>query len=450
MRAKTKGLIGILVAAPVAIPISGLLAQEGPRASLTVGERLRYVNEEGFNTPQNEGFSLVTTLDYSYIAETSSDILSFDLGTAIPLYADDNDNFNSTFTFEDPNARLGYTRQNRASLLNLNASYRRSDVGLSNFFDETIDEDVVTGGGKREVIGLGARLSLGREAPVAGEVGYLYLESNFIDADPSNEDSVTQRIDGRIAARLNPVVTVFTFASWAQEDRDRAFNQTRTTTSVAVGGDFAISPVTDVTAQLSYDRDEDDLVSNEGLGFQFGLGRALPNGTLRFDALGAETIDGFRQEVSVGRSYDLKAGGFGFTLGAVKDEGTSVEPLVNLFWNRDINDTSRLDVALSQNPDFDDFDRSVIRTRLSVGYQYDINSISSLSANFQVANDNRFGIDADDTRSAIASLSYTRAVGQDWDLVSGISYETEQRDNSNDLSTSTVFVGLEKRFDFRP
>lgn len=450
MQAKTKGLIGILIAAPLSVPFTGLLAQEGRQASLTVGERLRYVNEEGFINPQNEGFSLVTTLDYTYRSETPSDTLTFDLGTAIPLYAEDNNNFNSTFVFEDPYARIGYIRENRASALAFNASVRRTDVGLSNFFDETIDEDVVVGGGKRELYAAGVRLTFGRETPVQTQLGYSYLDSKFIDAAPQNVDTTTQTIDGRVDFRLSSVATVFAFAAWREEDRDRALNPTRTTTSYGLGTNYILSSVTDATFQLSYDTDEDGLTRNEGLGFRFGIGRARPNGTLRLDVSGVETIDGFRQEASVGRSYDLKAGGFGFTLGAVKDEGTSVEPLLNLFWNRDINETSRIDVALGQEPDFDNLDRSVIRTRLSIAYRYDINSISSLSANFQVANDNRFGTDANDTRSAIASLSYTRDVGQDWDLVSGISYETEQRNIGNDLTTSTVFVGLERRFDFRP
>jgi hypothetical protein len=450
MQVYKKGLIGIVIAAPLAVPITGLLAQEGKQASFTIGERLRYVNEEGFSTPQNEGFSLVTTLAYAYQVQNANQTFTFDTGTSVPLYAQDNNNFNSTFVLEDPFARVGYILENRTSALAFNASYRRSDVGLSNFFDETIDEDVVTGGGKRDIYATGVRLTFGRETPVSTQLGYAYLRSEFTDADPSLDDSTTQIIDGRVDFRLSPVASVFVFADWREEDRDRLINPTRTTTSYGIGTTYALSSVTDVTARLSYDTDEDDLTSNEGLGFGFGLARAVSDGTWRLDASGTETIDGFRQQISGGRSYDLKTGGFGYTIGAVKDEGTSIEPLVNLFWNQEISDTSRFNVILGQNPSFDDDDNSVIRTRLAIGYQYDINSISSLSADFRVANDNRFGSDATDSRSAIASLSYNRAVGGNWDLVSGISYETEQRDNRQDLNTSTIFVGIERTFDFRP
>lgn len=451
MRAKKAALGGLLGIAPLLTPIGSTMAQEGLNASLTIGERLRNVSEEGFTTPQNEGTSAVTTLGFSLLSETVSQTLSLDLGTDIPIYADDNDNFNSSFVLEDPFARLAYTLDNRNSLLALTTSYRRSDVGTSNFFDETLDEDVVTGGGKRELSSARFALTLGREAPVTTDLSYTYLRSTFDQADPSTSDSTTNTLNGRVTFQLSPVASTFVFADWSEQDQDLATQSDRTTSSAGLGASYDISPVTRVTAQVSYDRDEDATRTNDGIGFQFGLRRDVSRGSIDFDASGTETINGLRQTVSVGRSYNLQRGSIFFSLGAVKEESAPVEPLANLRLSLDLTDTSRFNIGLNQSADVDDEDFNTIRTRLNVNYDLDINSLSFLSASLQLANDNRTGNGGgDDSRAVLASLTYNREITRDWDLVSGISYESDQNANSSDTKTRTVFVGIEKTFDFRP
>lgn len=450
MQVKKAGMVGILIAVPVVIPISRTMAEESLRATFTIGERLRSVSEQGFASPQNEGTSLVTTLGFGLSAENNNQIFSLNLGTDVPVYLDDNDNLNSSFLFEDPFAQLNYSLQNRSSLLSFNSSYRRSDVTSSNFFDETLDEDVVIGGGKREIYSVGTSLTLGQEQPVTTDLRYNFLRSEFDQADPNQSDSTTQSVNGRVSFRITPLASIFVFGDLRQEDRDLATQSDRTTTSAGIGADYSISAVTSVTAQVSYDKDESDTVQNDGTGFMFGVDRDVPTGTYSFDVSGTETINGFRQQASVGRSYDLQRGSIVFSLGALREENTSIEPLANLSLNLALTDTSRINIGLSQRPGFDDNDVNVIRTRLSAGYDYEINSLSSLSVDFQLANDNRFGTSANDSSSALASLSYNRAVSRDWDLVSGFSYETDRNDNQADQNTSTVFLGLEKTFDFRP
>lgn len=447
MRAKRIILSGLASAAPLLILIDSTRADPGLSASLTLGERLRHVEKDGFSRPQDEGTSAVTTFDFSLDSETAGETFSLDLGADIPLFFDDNDN--SSSTLEDPFARLDYTRENRSTLLSFSTSYRESDVGESNFLDETVDDNVVTGGGTRELLSGRVALTLGRESPVRTDLSYSYLRSTFEDADPDQSDSTTNTVAARVTFRLNPVASAFVFADWRDEDRDLASQSDRTTSALGIGTTYDISARSRVTAQLSYDRDEDDTDSNEGLGFQFGATRAVSTGTYSVDLSGTETIDGFRQQVSGGRSYNLARGSFSFSLGAVKDEGTSVEPLANLQLALQLTEISRFNLGLSQSPDFDDNDDSVIRTRLNVGYNLDINAVSSLSADFQVAEDDRFGTNAGDSRSILASLSYNRALTRDWDLVGGISYESDQNENRADTNTSTVFLGVERTFDFR-
>lgn len=455
MQAKKTVLVGTLVALPVLIPVGRSMAEEGLRGTLTIGERLRSVSESGFPTPEDEGTSAVTTLNFGLTSENANQQLTLGLSTNIPYFFEDDDTLNSGNTLEDPAARLGYSIENRSSRLTFDTSYRRTDVGTSTFFDETIDQDVVSGAGTRTFVSARTGLTLGEDGPVTATLSHDYLRSTYSDtADPTLSDSTTHSLNGRLSFRVTPVASAFVFANWREQDQELATASDSTTQSIGIGGSYEISPVTSVSAQLSYDEDErvNSITSSSasGIGYLFGLRRATSNGAYTFDFSSTETTNGERQEASVGRSLDLKRGSIAFTLGMSRTGDSSFEPLANLDLNYDISETSNISASLSQVSDIDDDDQNTIQTRLNVSYNYEINALSSLSAGLRIANDNELGVGSVDARTISANLSYTREVGQDWGLVSGIQYETEQNDNRADRNTRTVFVGLEKTFNFRP
>lgn len=420
--------------------------QQGRLSSFTVGAGARYINEDGFDDPQREGFSLVGTLGYNFLSQTSRDTFAFNTGALVPAFSD-SDNAGDDFFVENPFTDFNYIRENRTTRLDLFGSFRRSQLGTSNFFADTLDQDIATGEGQRELYTGRVRLEFGRDTPVQGSVGYRYFKSNFVDTDDQT-DSETQNLDGRLDFRITPVASVFVFGEWQERDRDREFNPERTSTTVGVGTEYALSPVTDMTLGLTYDKDEDDEETNEGVGGRLRLVRELSNGDVSLNAEGRETINGFRREILIGRFFNMPRGDFRLAAGVVDQDDSDIEPLVNLLWNHQFSETSRFNVNLNQRPGFDDDNNSIIRTRLGVGYEYDVNAVSSLAADFLLVDENRTGDNnAADSTTAIARLSYTRDIGADWGLVSGISYETDQEDFRDDRNTGTIFIGLERTFD---
>ncbi|MBW4710769.1 hypothetical protein KX928_23510 [Roseobacter sp. YSTF-M11] len=452
MQAKKAVLVGTLVAVPVLTPIGRPLAEEALRATLKVGERIEHVSESGFTRPRDDGTRAITQLDFGLTSETSNQRLSLSLGTGIAL---DFSNTSDRDTLDDPSANLTYAIENRSTVLTFDTSYRRADVGESNFFDELANENVVVDEGTRTTVSARTGLILGQDGPVTGDFDYFYLRSTFSDTiDPSRSDETVNSLNGRVTFRLSPVASAFVFANWRERDQDLATASDRTTQAIGIGGSYDISSVTSVNAQISYDEDETvssiQSTSTDGLGYSLGLTRVVPNGSYDVNFSSTETVNGARHQATVGRSLDLKRGLLSFSVGVVDFEGASTEPLANLGLNYELTATSQFNVNLSQTPTINNDDSSTINTRLNIDYRQDLNALSYLSAGLLVASSNEVGPGAVDDSVIEASLTYGRAVGDDWDLISGISYETDRSDNRADRNTRTIFIGLEKTFDFRP
>lgn len=454
MQIKKTAVLGSIITGGLLFPVVQPLAQEGIRATLELGQRIETVEESGFTTPQDEGTRTLTTIDFGLTSETSNQRLDLSLNTAIAVELGSNDS--TTDTVDDPSARLSYDVENRNSQLSFYTAYRRGDVGASNFFDELLGENVIVDGGKRTTFSVGSDLSFGRESPVTTTLGYAYLRSTFSDLPDSStqSDSTTNRVEARVTFRLSPVASVFVFGRWRENDQDLATAVDQTTQSFGIGSEYDISPVTRITAQVSYDREDSESSissnSNSGSGFALGITRTAPRGIYSADLSQEQTINGAQYQLLFGRSIELQRGDLRFSLGGVKRDGLSADPLANLSLSYELTPLSNINITLDQRASVDDNDVSTINSRLNVNYNYTLNALSSLSAGLQIAEVRASDIDGSDESDITASLTYRRELGADWDLISGLRYESSRSENAEDRDTSTLFVGLAKTFDFRP
>lgn len=429
--------------------MTGRTLAQGLNTSFTIGERIDGVRTSGSATDDDEGISAVTDLGFSISSETLTQRLEFSGSGNIPLFLDTDDD-RSTFSLDDPSLSLSYKRENSSTLLSLDTSYRESDLGVSNFFDEALDQDVATGGGTRTLLSLRAGLTLGRDAPVTATFNYRFLDSTFSDADPSLDDSETQSFDGRLNLELSPVASVFVFGEAQVEDS--ASDADTTTSSVGAGLEYSLSSVTDMTVQVSYDRNETEGGLNDqsqnGLGFDITWLRAVPNGTYRLNASTRETIDGTRNSATLGRALDFQRSSLDMSFGLSKTGGQDVEPMVNFELSYALTPTSDLSASLSQTAAIDQNAQSTVRTRLNVNYTHLPNEFSSLVASLLLASDDSSGATNDSSRTTQVSLQYNYALVREWDLVTSITLEHE--DTTDDSTTRTISIGLERTFNFRP
>lgn len=444
-------LIGALACAPMVIPL-GSFAEEGVRATLNLSNRLETVNESGFTQPVRDGERFVTGLNFGLTSENSYQTLGFFADTDIAYNS--NDEVLDQFEIEDPTMRLNYNLQSRQSALSFAARYRKTDIDNANFFDEFDINDVETGEGDRTNVSLRTGLVLGREAPITFNFNHIYTTNTFDgQVDDDTSDDTRNRVNALLAFRINSVASANLIGYYNEIDRDDpdAFDQTEQ--SIGIGTTYALSSVLTFDGQVTYDEATSTNPAREdtsGLGFGLGLNRELTNGVLGFDVSSTETINGARQQALVSRSMELPRGALNYSVGATKTGGSSLRPLVNLGLSYNTTDTDRLILNLRQRTAVDDDDDETIRTSLSVGYTRSINELSSISASADFADQNPIDDAGVDSSSFTANLIYRRDVGGDWDMVTGYEYRTSSRDNEENRNRSTLFVGLEKNFDWRP
>lgn len=443
--AKKALLSGILILTP----IGGILAQDGLVATFGVTQQLEYVGEQGFSTPQDEGLRAVTGLSFGLSSQNSNQ--QFDFGLTGGLVLSDQ---NSSFDIENPSARLLYGISSRDTALTFNANYRRADVDQSNFFEDNIflDPTVFSDEGTRTVASLRTGLELGRTAPVSYSFNHIYAQTSYDDTlDPALRDNTTQGLDGRVNFRLNGAVSTYVFASWREIDEDGINANDSTTTRYGVGGSFQVSPVLSLTTELNYsDSETTNSGVTSGLGYSLGLLRDLPNGSLGGSISATETINGTRTQARISRAMEFKRGSATFGIGASRTAGLSTEPLVEAALNFAISEVSNIGVNLSQASSISTNDQETINTRLGINYSRELTALSSISGGIQYAEQDVLVPGGIDQSSISANLTYRHDVGQDWDLISGYRYTSSRRDDRADRDSSTVFLGLEKTFSFRP
>lgn len=451
MTSKKVKLIGAFASVPLLFPL-GSFAEEGLRATLDVFNRLETVSEDGFSQPEDEGTQLVTRLTFGLTAENNTQ--RFRLTADTDVTYNFNDDVSDQFDFDDPDLRLNYGLENRQSALNVNARYSKTDVSNANFRDDSDTGDVETGEGDRTNVTIGTGLVLGREAPITFRLNHLYARNTFsgqVDGDAS--DSTTHRVDSQLSFQLTQVASLNLLASWRETDQEDADASDRTEQSIGIGATYALSRVLNFNGQITYDEASSTNSSSDdesGLGFELGLEKELRNGSIGFGIESTATINGDRQQTAVDRLLLLPRGTLAYSIGVTRTGSSSLRPLVDLRLSQSASPNSSFNVSLSQDSVVDNDDDETIRTRLNVGYVKAINSISSISANASLASQNAISSDGIDRDVFSASLSYRRAVGGDWDMVTGYQYRSSRQDDEEDRSTNTLFLGLEKSFDWRP
>lgn len=442
--------IGAIASVPLLFPL-GTFAQDGLRTTLDVFNRLEVVSEDGFSEPEDEGVRFVSRLTFGLTSENNTSRFGFTANTNLTYNF--NDDVADRFDFDDPDLRLNYRVENRQSAFNINARYSRTDVDNANFLDEEGTGDVETGEGDRTNVIVNTGLVLGQETPITFQLNHLYARNTFSgQVDGGTSDSTTQRIDSRLSFQLSRVASLDVIAQWQETDQDDADASDRTQQSIGIGTTYALSEVLTFNGQITYDEATTTDPSTEdesGLGYRFDLEKDLRNGSIGFDFESTATINGDRQSAAINRLQLLPRGTLGYSVGVTRTGDSSLNPLIDLRFSQEIGRNDSFNINLSQQSDVNNDDEETIRTRLNVGYIWTINSVSSISANANLVSQN--ALDGGTDRETFStSLSYRRDIGGDWDMVTGYEFNSSRQDGEEDRDTSTLFLGLQKRFERSP
>ncbi len=431
---------------------SGVAAQDegGLNVTLDVIQRLENIEEDGFTGTDGAGFRSLTTLGFGLSSVTRSQSLELALssGLAVPFEGD------GDAAFEDNLAAVEYSRSSRDSELTFGARYRRDSVDDLAFDASFEDDDIVTGVGEREVLTLTSGLIVGREARVTGTFAHTYETSDYFDTlDPTLTDSETQVVDARVSFQLTRTLTVDVFGVWRDEDESGVDATDRVTTEIGTGASYRIDPVTILAGEISFSEEESDgatPLDTEGWNYALSATRERPNGEVFVEYIQEDALTGTRRQLIAGQDLTLQRGTVAYSLGVTETDGFDPQLLASLALAYDLDRNGTASIVLSQEGTVNGDDEEVVNSRLNISYVRELSSVSELAASFDLVDENVLDAAGDDERSFSFDVTYDYELTRDWGLTSGYEYTLVRLDGTEDRSRSTVFLGLQRSFAYRP
>lgn len=424
----------------------------GELAVLTLSQGLRWTDNSGL-TPggSNGALEAVTSLGLRYDTTTKASRFSASTNAALTYNSD-----TGKLDLSDPALRLSLGRSNRDATIDATLSFSQSQVSRSQLGDEfdSSDLSLSTGTLRRGQVGLSGEF--GKTRRVGVTYGVTYSARDYSDVTGDNLfDNWSGSAQAGVRMTLTPTMT-------ANLDYTRSRSRTDSPTGNDVDGHRLsaritanIDKATTVNAGLSYgitDRTPTAggaTSTTRGLGYTLAVNRTLRGGSLGAQISGSQTTNGLRTSVSVNRTLTTKTGELALSFGAVQTGSLGWDPLVSLSYTHELK-RGNFSVDLSQRAVTNSDEQETLQTRVRASYSQTLTRNASLSAGVSVADVRGISGGAADSRRSTFDLSYRHALAQDWDLVGGYSLLHSTRSTRDDVTANTVFVRVEKQFDWRP
>lgn len=422
-------------------------------ASLDVTQRLEYSDNPDLDVDGDSDFFGRTILEFGLESATSLEDFTLNVGTDVEEGRNDKSSIRLTNTF----FRLGYDRATANANIGTSLRYRESDP-TSTFFDGGFDEDssaIDQDSGTRKNYGAGLTGAVGVEAPVGASFAIDYREVRYSGTeDPDLTDQSTLDTSGQLNFRIDPRIVARLTATYI--DFDAKGNGTnRKATGFGAGAFLEFSPTLVGDFSVSYDKIKlsgDESGTDDGISFSAELTRELTNGTLgaRLSSDVSSNDYGRRGFFAIDRDMDLsERAALFFSFGGTNSRNSTFDPLVNVDYSYALR-TAQLTLGAEQRFATDSDNVEEINTTLNASYQQQVNSVSSIGADFSLFDRNQLGSLADDGRRINFSLSYQYAVTRDWGFVGGVSHIRSTSDSEDDRTSNTIFIGLQRNFIWNP
>ncbi len=399
--------------------------------------------------------SLTTAgLDFAYETPTSNLVLSFDTRLEATRRADDDTEISLdrptvslTYTLVGPDSRVSVRRRTRTYRV-ANALYLDTDGDL---VPELIDSSV----GDVTTSSTSAALSFGISAPFGVDLSLSRSETDYKNTvDPDLFD--VQRDSVRVGThlRLSEVATLRPFVSRTEKKEDDAPGTRTTYDSYGAGLDYDIAPdlrFSGEIAQTSVETGYENVTglqgpSQSGVSIDAALTRDLPNGTLSIITGRRVDEDEIRTSVSVNRAMEIPGASLAFGLGL--SQGTDQDPVVigSLTYLRELP-LATLSATAVRTAGTGTSGEQVTTTVLGLDYLRSLTPVTDLNLGLDLARSEKESEDA--TSEAILSVSFDRALTEDWSWTVG--YQARFRDNGSDIRSSNTFLtSIGRRFSIRP
>ena len=427
-------------------------AQEGSglRGTISFSQGIELNDNPDF-TVAPEGTSVVTQtrLGFGVASRTKTEQFRFNINGRLEGELSGTNTLDP-WEVEDLSTSLRYRREGARSSLTFSA--RQSERKIE---DEVVDlgtgffgisfgpESIIVDSGSVAVTGLGADFATGLGGPLELSLRTRYTDRDYSDTfDPELLDSETTNLSGIALFRLNPAFAVRAQAGQTIKDEDGGSEYDNS--YIGLGVETGTNAMT-VSGDLFFDKSAIDGVVEDGLGFALGVSRPQTDGAIGVELSSRIDDAGRRTTASVRRSIDLPTGGLSFSLGLTDQEGEGGARLTGAIDYSRETPRGGLVASISQSPATSS-GTAYMDTLLSVEYSEEIDAISGWSAGISYTASNELGGDDDDSLTS-ASLTYQRALTEDWGLRTGVEI-TRINTTRTDRDRNTVFFNIERDITF--
>lgn len=421
-------------------------------ARFDVVQRLEYSDNPDFEEDRVSDFYGRTIFGFGLESATRVSNFALSLGADLEEGRDSQ----STFEWTNYNLDFAYDRTTRNAFLGFNLGFSEFDLNSSDF-ENDFEQDgnsINQNDGTRQSYNFGLEGAVGMEAPIGASFQWNNNEINYSGSDdPDLRDISTNNFSGQVDFRIDPRITASLTGRFDEFDAS-GDGVDRETTGFGTSISMDITPLDRVDVSLSYERIErsgGETGTDEGLSGGVDWTRQVPNGEMgisyRSDV--ASNNEGRRSFLNVFRDMEMLRGNLSVRLGLTGAETVGTDPLVDISYTHE-RPTSTLTFGLSQSVNTDDDNNEQINTTLRASLDQEINSLSSLQFDISYFNRNELQDNPNDGKRINLGLSYRHNLTRDWGLVTGYSHTFSAEETENDRRSNTVFVGLERSFDWRP
>ena len=421
------------------LPSLGLAQSGGGQsATLRFSETLR--SESGDVTARSD-------IDFSFSTETRRDRFEINVGSVydVGLASDEGSNF------DDPFANLLYRRENRNTLFQTNASFRRQDIRDFVLLDEIDDTGLVVDEGQREDRQGGLRFDWGREAAFGGSLSADYRSRRFLDVEGGNlQDSDTLNASLRLDFEIDRRITVFTNTTYRDIDRDGGTDTEEF--GFSLGADLAVTQTLAASISAGFsDVSESGPgadTNRSGFSANASLSQTLPNGDLT--GLLATSIgeNGRESSLRVTRNLALQNGDFraGFGVGEVDGSGRG---LFSLGYSRS-NRRSNIDFGFDQSFTSSNDGGAVLSSSARMDFRQELSERAGYSVGITYLESDALSSLTASTQQLSVSASYNHVLTDTWSLTGGWSHTRRRTDGGSTTTDDTIFLGLTSVLSWRP
>lgn len=413
--------------------------------SLTVSQNLNY----DLDGDESNSFRALTGLQLNYGTATRANGFQFTASTGLEFGGEDSIN-----GFLDPIVSVSYRQESKNAGITASANLRQAEVSSILGVENLVDPGFVTiDSGRQTDVNYSVGYDFGRTDPISGSITYSNNARRYAETDDATLlDFENHAVTGQVNLRFDDRIVGRVSASFTEYSEDGGLS--RTSAGYGIGANLAVNQTLSVDASLNFDEtertDSGITTTTDGLGFTLAANQSLPDGSLSARLSSFVNENGRSTTVNVSRAMELRNGSLSFSLGGVRDEDGEFDPTYSIGYEQELPRGALVSIEASQtfNTSIDGVDS--INTSAAATFSTPLTTVSSFQATANYRETNGLDLSEVDASRLDLGLTYQHDLAQDWGLVGGYNRSFTTEDGEADQTSDTVFVGLQKNFEWRP